>query len=136
MLAATPFILLALIASEEAIIFASLLIGLILAFMNVGPSNAIIVNVTDPKIRAAAFAVNIFLIHILGDIPSPTLMGAVSDLFGGKLFWGIALTLPAMAASGVFFCLGSPHLAADEEAVLRGLRSPAPAEATPPASLE
>jgi len=125
MLASVPFIFVALVATSPAVIFGSLLVGLTLAFMNQGPCNTIIVNVTDPKIRAAAFAVNIFVIHILGDIPSPTIMGGVSDLTG-KLFWGVALTLPAMAASGLFFCLGAPHLEADQDAVLKGMRSNPP----------
>ena len=30
-------------------------------------------------IRATAIAVNIFIIHILGDVPSPTMMGWVAD---------------------------------------------------------
>jgi MFS family permease len=122
MLASVPFIVIVLLGQGEAFIFGSLFVGLTLASMNYGPSNTIIVNVTDPKIRAAAFAINIFLIHILGDIPSPTLMGAVSDLTG-NLFWGMSITIPAMAASGIFFCLGSPHLERDQEAVLKGLRA-------------
>jgi predicted MFS family arabinose efflux permease len=122
MLASVPFILTAFLARHEVLIFGTLFIGLTLAWMNQGPSNTIIVNVTDPKIRATAFALNIFLIHILGDIPSPTIMGAVSDLTG-KLFWGVMLTAPAMALSGVFFCLGAPHLESDQEAVLKQLRA-------------
>jgi hypothetical protein len=93
-----------------------------LAFLNYGPSNSIIVNVTFPTIRAAAFAVNTFAIHLLGDIPSPWAMGAVSD-GTGDLFWGMLITLPALALSGLFFCLGAPHLEGDQEAVIRQLRS-------------
>lgn len=122
MLASAPFILAALLTRSEVLIFGCLLIGLTLAFMQYGPTNTIIVNVTDPKIRAAAFAVNIFIIHLLGDIPSPPLMGGVSRLTG-SLFWGVALTIPAMAISGVLFCLGTPYQEADQEAVLRQLRS-------------
>jgi MFS family permease len=136
MLAATPFILAALLAALFAappmVVFGCILIGLTLALLNYGPSNAIIINVTVPKIRAAAFALNILIIHMLGDIPSPYAMGAVSDLMrvdGSPdaqkvgLFWGLLITIPAMAASGVFFCLGARHLEADQEAVLNELRS-------------
>lgn len=122
MLAGSPFILAALLVQNEWAIFLCLLIGLILAFMNFGPSNAIIINVTDPKIRAAAFAINIFVIHFLGDIPSPPLMGLISD-WTESLFWGLSITIPAMVASGIFFCLGAPFMEADQEAVLRELRS-------------
>jgi MFS family permease len=119
-LASVPFIFLALVVRQEVILFASLLIGLTLASMNYGPANTILVNVTDPKIRAAAFAVNIFLIHILGDIPSPTLIGTVADV---NFFWGMTLTLPALLISGWFFCRGARHYEADAQAVLKGMKT-------------
>jgi MFS transporter, Spinster family, sphingosine-1-phosphate transporter len=136
MLGGAPFILAALLgalwSAPPLILFACILMGMTLGFLNYGPSNAIIINVTAPKIRAAAFALNILIIHLLGDIPSPWLMGAVSDLMrqGDSpdakqlgLFWGMAITIPAMLASGLFFCLGAKHLEADQEAVLQQLRS-------------
>jgi predicted MFS family arabinose efflux permease len=126
-LASAPFILLGLVLHDELALFACLFVGITLASMNYGPGNTIIVNVTDPKIRAAAFAVNIFVIHILGDVSSPTLMGVVRDATGSP-FLGMALTLPALAASGLFFCLGAPHLEADQDAVLKGLRSSSAAD--------
>jgi len=136
MLAGAPFILSALLTAlwgaPPLLIFACILVGMTLGFLNYGPSNAIIINVTAPKIRAAAFALNILIIHLLGDIPSPWAMGAVSDLMrkGDSpdaqqlgLFWGMTITIPAMLASGVFFCLGAKHLESDQEAVLNELRS-------------
>ncbi len=35
-------------------------------FLGMGPSNAIIANVTAPSMRAAGFAINIFVIHVAG----------------------------------------------------------------------
>jgi MFS family permease len=135
MLAAVPFVLAALLVAlpgaQPLVVFGLILAGLLLAFLNYGPSNAIIVNVTTPRIRAAAFAVNIFVIHFLGDIPSPYIMGAISDWTRAVgfaddarhgLFWGLSITLPAMALSGFFFLLGTCHLEADQEAVLQELR--------------
>jgi hypothetical protein len=124
MLAAVPFLALALVVPAHWAIIACLVAGLTLAFVNIGPSNAILTNVTAPRVRAGAVAVNLFTIHLLGDIPSPVLMGAVSDVTG-FLFWGMLLTVPAMIASGLFFCWGTPYLAADEEAVTRNLRAAA-----------
>jgi MFS family permease len=121
-LLSVPFILLGITLRVELALFGCLLAGITLASMNYGPANTIIVNVTDPKIRAAAFAMNIFVLHILGDVPSPTLMGFVRDLTRSP-FLGMALTLPALVASGLFFCLGAPHLEADQNAVLKGMRS-------------
>jgi MFS family permease len=136
MLLAVPFIFAALLAAlhgwKESVIFGCILLGLTLSFLNYGPSNAIIVNVTAPTIRGAAFAINILLIHLLGDIPSPLLMGGISDLVrrSGQgvdmklsLFWGLAITLPAMALSGLFFCLGARHLEADQERVIKDLKA-------------
>ena len=53
-------------------------------FFNTGPSNTILANVTHPAVRASAFALNIFIIHALGDVISPPLIGWISDLTGGQ----------------------------------------------------
>jgi predicted MFS family arabinose efflux permease len=47
--------------------------------LNTSPLNAAIINSVGAHVRATALAVNIFIIHILGDVPSPTLMGWVAD---------------------------------------------------------
>ena len=47
--------------------------------LNTSPLNAALVNSVGSHIRATAIAVNIFIIHLLGDVPSPTLMGYVAD---------------------------------------------------------
>jgi MFS transporter, Spinster family, sphingosine-1-phosphate transporter len=122
MFVSAPFIFLALRSGQPVVIYGSILIGLTLAFLNYGPSNSIIVNVSMPNIRAAAFAVNTFAIHLLGDIPSPFAMGAISQATG-DLFWGMLITIPALALSGLFFCLGGPHLEADQDAVTQAVRS-------------
>lgn len=119
LLASSPFILTALLAPDVRVIFGSLLIGLTLVMMNIGPSNTILANVTPPQIRAAGVALNLMLIHILGDIPSPPLIGLTSDLTG-NLFWGMALTLPAIVLGGAMFCLGAPHLERDQRMAAQG----------------
>ncbi len=121
MLLAAPFILAAVLVRPPLWIFGSIFLGLCLALMNYGPSNTILVNVAAPRLRAAAVALNVLLIHLLGDIPSPLLIGAASDLTG-DLFWGMLLTVPALVAAGVFYCLGVPHLEKDEQAVLDEMR--------------
>jgi predicted MFS family arabinose efflux permease len=120
LLASVPFILGALLATEAVAIFPFLFAGLTLAFMNIGPSNTIIANVTPPRIRVGAMAINLFVTRVLGDIPSQYLMGKVS-VWTGSLFWGVALAVPAFVAGGVLFCLGTPYLSGDQEAVLREL---------------
>jgi MFS transporter, Spinster family, sphingosine-1-phosphate transporter len=47
--------------------------------LNTSPLNAAVINSVGGHIRATALAVNIFVIHIFGDVPSPTMMGWVAD---------------------------------------------------------
>ncbi len=47
--------------------------------LNTSPLNAAIINSVGPHVRATALAVNIFVIHLLGDVPSPTMMGYIAD---------------------------------------------------------
>ena len=82
-------------------------------FFNTGPSNTILANVTNPAVRASAFALNIFIIHALGDVISPPLIGWISDRTGGNMNAGFATVSLAMFLSGVFWLLGSKHLAQD-----------------------
>ena len=53
-------------------------------FFNTGPTNTILANVTHPSIRAAGFALNIFIIHALGDACSPFVIGWINETFEGK----------------------------------------------------
>ena len=80
-------------------------------FLNTGPLNTVIVNVTRPAVRAMAFAVNIFFIHALGDAISPTILGWFSDLWG--LRSALLVTPVAMALAAVFCFICSRFIAAD-----------------------
>ncbi len=69
-------------------------------FLNTGPLNTVIVNVTAPSVRAMAFAVNIFFIHALGDAFSPTILGWLSDQWGLQ---ASLLTTPLFIILAAFF---------------------------------
>jgi MFS family permease len=73
-------------------------------FLNTGPLNTVLINVTDPAVRAMAFAVNIFFIHALGDAVSPTILGWLSDRW--DLRNALLITPAAMALAGLlcFVC--------------------------------
>ena len=58
-----------------------------------------------------AVAANIVIIHILGDAPSPFLIGWVSDR--SSLQHGILLAVAAMLVSGVLLLAGSRYLPDD-----------------------
>ncbi len=82
LLAAVPFILLGLFAQSELWIFVGIFLAEALMFVNTGPCNAVIGNVVQPNMRAAAYAIAILMIHFLGDIWSPWLIGKAADTFG------------------------------------------------------
>ncbi len=78
-LIAAPLALVGLTAATPAVYWTAIVLAQLLLFSSTGPINSAIVNVVAPEIRATAVAVSIFTIHILGDVPSPTLIGAISD---------------------------------------------------------
>jgi MFS family permease len=75
-LIACPFVILMLYV-DPPWIWIALFIAMFFLFFNTGPSNTILANVTSPSIRATAFALNILIIHLLGDVVSPPLLGRV-----------------------------------------------------------
>jgi MFS family permease len=81
-------------------------------FLNTGPTNTVLANVTAPNIRATAFAINIFLIHALGDAISPTLIGVLSDRTG-SMTNAFLLVGIAMVVAGVVWLVGARYLDQD-----------------------
>lgn len=64
--------------------------AIFLLFCNSGPLNAAILNVSRPNVRATAFAITIFTIHLLGDALSPAIIGQLSDSFRARMESGPA----------------------------------------------
>ncbi|HTG34391.1 MAG TPA: MFS transporter [Thermoanaerobaculia bacterium] len=78
-LAAVPFAWIAFTAHDRWAYTAAFVIAEILVFVSTGPVNSAIINVVEPDRRATAVALSILAIHLLGDVPSPPLIGFVSD---------------------------------------------------------
>ena len=91
-------------------------------FLNTGPSNASLANVVSPRIRATAFALNILIIHLLGDALSPPLLGAVAGHY--DMTMAFLVVSAAMLISGIIWLLGMKYLAADTAAVELTLENP------------
>ena len=72
--------------------------------LNTSPLNAAVINSVGAHIRATAIAVNIFIIHILGDVPSPTMMGWVADR--RSLQAAFVLPVIAMVISSIILFYG------------------------------
>jgi predicted MFS family arabinose efflux permease len=83
----------------------SILLAEFFLFLNTGPLNTAIVNSVSALVRSFAIALNLFLIHALGDYPSPRLIGAVSDSHGLRL--GLGLTLVTLVISAAILFLGA-----------------------------
>ncbi len=89
----------------------ALMAAIFLLFVNPGVLTAVVVSVAGPGRRALAVALNIVIIHLVGDVPSPFLIGWVADLW--SLTWGVTLTLGALAAGAALILAALPHLAGD-----------------------
>ena len=78
-LAAAPFSVAAFVSPRPAVFLPAMVVTQLLMFASTGPINSVIVNVVAPTERARALALSILGIHLLGDVPSPPLIGALSD---------------------------------------------------------
>ncbi|HEU4643064.1 MAG TPA: MFS transporter [Gemmatimonadaceae bacterium] len=78
-LAAAPLAYLALVSPDRAVYWPALIAAEVLIFMSTGPINSAIVSEVPAAMRASAMALSIFVIHVLGDVPSPWLIGKISD---------------------------------------------------------
>lgn len=86
--------------------FPAIFIGEFMLFLNTGPLNAAIVNSVSAKIRARALAISIFTLHLLGDVPSPQLIGYISERTH-SLQKGFIPALVATALSGIVLLYGA-----------------------------
>jgi MFS family permease len=86
-----------------------------LLFLNTGPSNTALANVARPKVRATAFALNILVIHALGDVLAFPAIGYIA----GHTNWNVAFIFVSvmMLVSGIIWIAGMKFLPADTEAV-------------------
>jgi MFS family permease len=104
-LAAAPVALLALTSPAPRIYFPAIVIAELLCFMSTGPINAAIVNMVSPFERASAMALSIFAIHLLGDVPSPPLIGHLAVT--GSLGRAVLVVPVALAIGGVTWLLAA-----------------------------
>ncbi|MGH7548367.1 MAG: spinster family MFS transporter [Gemmatimonadales bacterium] len=74
-LVAAPLTFVALAAPSPALYWPAIVAAELCLFASTGPINSAIVNVVSPHMRATTVALTIFAIHILGDVPSPALVG-------------------------------------------------------------
>jgi MFS transporter, Spinster family, sphingosine-1-phosphate transporter len=96
-----PAMCVALFASGNLMI-AGIFMAEFLLLLNTGPLNAAIINSVGPHVRAMALAVNIFIFHLLGDVPSAPLIGYLSDHYSLQLAF-IAPVITIALSSAILF---------------------------------
>jgi MFS transporter, Spinster family, sphingosine-1-phosphate transporter len=89
---------------QGPIMLPAIAVAAFLLLINTSPLNTALVNAVGSHIRATAIAVNIFIFHLLGDVPSPTLMGYVADR--RSLQAAFILPVIAMAVSSIVLFYG------------------------------
>jgi MFS family permease len=119
MLAGFPLFLLLLI-TPFPLAWLVLFAAVFCLFFNTGPSNTALANTTPPEIRASAFAINILIIHILGDAISPWIIGKIRDHSSLKI--GFMAVSGMMLLGGLFWLWGMKYLAEDTRAAPTRLR--------------
>jgi MFS family permease len=120
-LLAAPATLVAFTSSDKTTYMTAIVVGEILAFASTGPVNSAIVTLVSPTERATAVALSILIMHLLGDVPSPPLIGWISD--HSSLAKAFLIVPGAILVSGLVWSF----------AAWRGARLDATSAATAPA---
>lgn len=120
MLIAVPLFLLA-VETPLPWGWAFIFVAVFFLFVNTGPSNTILANVAHPAMRSTAFALNILVIHVLGDVISPPIVGWLGDHYGLRM--GLRVLSVMILAAGVFWLWGAKYLAKDTELAPTRLRN-------------
>ena len=87
--------------------FPSILIAEFFLLINTGPLNAAVVNSVGAHVRSSAIAVNLVAIHLLGDVPSPPMIGWISDKT--NLQTGFLSAVAAIGISAAILFLGMKY---------------------------
>jgi MFS transporter, Spinster family, sphingosine-1-phosphate transporter len=99
----------------------TMIVGIFVAefflLLNTGPLNAAVINSVGPHVRAAALALNIFIFHLLGDVPSAALIGALSDRYSLQFaFLGPVIAIALSSAILFYGMRFAPPVPARSEA--------------------
>jgi MFS family permease len=96
-----PVMVIALFARGRAMV-PGILVAAFFLLLNTAPLNTALINSVGAHIRATAIAFNVFIIHLLGDVPSPTLMGWIADRHSLQVAF-ICPVIAMMLSSAILF---------------------------------
>jgi len=105
-LGVVPLLMLAIATQDRTVCIAALGAGCLLAFASQAPINAVILNSVGSDARAFAVGMSTLMIHVLGDVPSPWLVGKVSDATG-SLAKGLGLVPIGFVAAALIWGVGA-----------------------------
>ncbi|HSP13634.1 MAG TPA: MFS transporter [Thermoanaerobaculia bacterium] len=104
-LIAAPVAYVALSNPHRGTYLTAIVIAEVLIFMCTGPVNSAIVNAVSPNERATALGMSVLVMHLIGDIPSPPLIGALSD--ASSLERAFLVVPVAIVIAGVIWIAGA-----------------------------
>jgi MFS transporter, Spinster family, sphingosine-1-phosphate transporter len=104
-LAAAPFALVCIESASPTVYWSAMVVAELLLFASTALVNTAIVNVVAPSVRATAVALSILVMHLLGDVPSPPLIGAISD--ASSLGTALRIVPGAMVVGGLIWMYGA-----------------------------
>ncbi len=108
-----PLAALAFLSPTPTGFFALVFFCEIALFLGTSPINAVALRAVPPHLRASAMALQIFAIHLAGDLWSPAAVGLVADKFSMSI---AVMLLPIGIAVSAFVWWPRPREAAVEEA--------------------
>ncbi|HLW02158.1 MAG TPA: MFS transporter [Ktedonobacterales bacterium] len=84
----------------------------------VGPMNAVLQDVLPPAVRASGVALTFMLVHLLGDLAAPSIIGAISYTLDPQTQMKLAQAMlftgpPALVIAGIIGIWGSRFVAQD-----------------------
>ncbi|MCC6747220.1 MAG: MFS transporter [Deltaproteobacteria bacterium] len=119
-LGAFPLLYLLTASKQPMIYWTAMAVAVLLLFVNTGPANTVLANVVEPRLRATGFALNTLIVHALGEMTSPVLIGRVADR--SDLGTAFSYTALVIVVSGLFWLAAAPFVRRDSlraEAALR-----------------
>jgi MFS family permease len=93
----------------------TMFLAIFFLFLNTGPSNTALANVSLPAVRAMAFALNILVIHLFGDVQAFWLLGYIAG--HTSIHDSFLFVSGVILASGLVWLIGVKYLPVDTASV-------------------
>ena len=106
MFVGVPFMVLA-VYSTGWLMWPMIFAAVFFLLIGTGPTNTALVNSVNPAARSTALAVNVIVVHLLGDAISPSLIGRISDRSSLPVAFSVGYV--AAAISGVVLVYGARY---------------------------